>query len=153
MIDLTTIPDLLDCIAEALCLFEIWFPPGFFDIMSHLPVHLVEELYWCRPVHAHWCYSIERYMDLLMNYVCERSKPKAGMASGYNVKEAFGFCTKYFKLYPHSKRQLKDDEEELRDVGELPQGACKTITLTRHDMEQIHHYIITNSMDTAELYK
>ena len=43
MVDLSTIPDLLECVAEALCLFEIWFPLGFFDIMTHFPVHLVEE--------------------------------------------------------------------------------------------------------------
>ena len=43
VIDLTTIPNLMECVAEAVCLFEMWFPPGFFDIMMHLPIHLVEE--------------------------------------------------------------------------------------------------------------
>ena len=27
--------------AETMCLIEIWFPPSFFDIMVHLPIHLV----------------------------------------------------------------------------------------------------------------
>jgi hypothetical protein len=31
--------------AEALCLLEKVFPPTFMDIMSHLMIHLVEELY------------------------------------------------------------------------------------------------------------
>ena len=92
-------------------------------------------------------------MGLITKYVRERSKPEGGMASGYNVDEVLGFCIQYFKLYPHLKRRLWDDEEELRDAGELPQGACKTIILTRHDMDQIHHYVITNSVDTAELYR
>ena len=112
VVDLASIPDLLECVAEALCLFEMWFPPGFFD-MSHLPIHLVEELYWCGPVHVHWYYSIERYMGLLINYVHDRSKLEASMAVGYNVDKALGFCTKYFKLYPHSKRRIWDNEEEL----------------------------------------
>ena len=50
VIDPATIPNLLECVGEAMCLFEMWFPPGFFDIMIYLPLHLVEELYWCGPV-------------------------------------------------------------------------------------------------------
>ena len=114
VVDLSTIPDLLECVIEALCPFKIWFPPGFFDIMAHLPVHLVEHvLTWCGPVRARWCYFVERYMGLLMKYVRDRSKPEASMATGYNVDEALGFCTKYFKFYPHSKRRMWDEEEEL----------------------------------------
>ena len=30
-IDLSTIPDLLECMAKALCLFVMWFPPRFFN--------------------------------------------------------------------------------------------------------------------------
>ena len=52
---------------------------------------------------------------MLTKCVCDKSKPEASMASGYNIDEALNFCTEYFKLYPHSKRRLWDDEEELRD--------------------------------------
>ena len=69
VIDPATIPDLMECAAEALCLFEMWFPLGFFDIMMHLPVHLVEELILCGPVHTRLCYSVERYMGLIINFV------------------------------------------------------------------------------------
>jgi hypothetical protein len=31
-------------IREILCWLEMTFPPGFFDIMMHLPVHLAEEV-------------------------------------------------------------------------------------------------------------
>ena len=77
MVDLSTIQNLLECAAEALCLFEMLFLPGFFDIMTHPLVHLVEELYWCGPVHAHWFYLVERYMGFLTKYVCDGSKPEA----------------------------------------------------------------------------
>jgi hypothetical protein len=30
-------------IGETLCRLEMVFPPAFFDIMMHLPVHLAEE--------------------------------------------------------------------------------------------------------------
>ena len=36
--------DRLSCsIREAVCRLEMIFPPAFFDIMIHLPVHLAEE--------------------------------------------------------------------------------------------------------------
>jgi hypothetical protein len=46
--------------AEALYLLEKAFPPNFMDIMSHLMIHLVEELYICGPVQSMWMYPIER---------------------------------------------------------------------------------------------
>lgn len=55
-----SIPELRKFAAETLCLLEIHFPPGFFDIMTHLIIHLVDELEICGPIHARWCYSIER---------------------------------------------------------------------------------------------
>ena len=36
--------NLREDVAVTLCLMEITFPPTFFDVMSHLPLHLVEEL-------------------------------------------------------------------------------------------------------------
>jgi hypothetical protein len=39
-------------VAESLCLLEKSFPPTFMDVMSHLMIHLVEELYICGPVHC-----------------------------------------------------------------------------------------------------
>ena len=38
--------------AITLCMLEKEFPPSFFDIISHLVVHLVEEVEICRPVHT-----------------------------------------------------------------------------------------------------
>jgi hypothetical protein len=43
--------DLADA-AEVLCFLEKVFPPTFMDAMSHLMIHLVEELYICSPVHC-----------------------------------------------------------------------------------------------------
>jgi hypothetical protein len=37
-------------VAESMALLEMEFPPSFFDIVTHLPYHLVEELDLCGPV-------------------------------------------------------------------------------------------------------
>lgn len=137
--------------AEVLCLLELNFPPGFFDIMTHLVVHLVDELEICGHVHARWCYSVERYLGVLTRYVRDKSKPEAGMATGYMIDESLGFCTEYFELYEHSKSRVWDPEEELKDSGECLLGKPKTKQLTEREVDLIHDYIIKHSIHTEEL--
>ena len=72
---------------EALCLMEKAFPPTFIDVMSHLLIHLVEELYICGPVYCRWMYPIERYIKSLKAYVRIYARPEASMAEGYTVTE------------------------------------------------------------------
>jgi hypothetical protein len=55
--------------AETMCMLEKEFPLAFFDIMSHLPNHLVEQLFQCGPVHTRWMYPYERYFKSLKGYV------------------------------------------------------------------------------------
>ena len=145
--------DMQQCVVEALCMLEVWFPPGFWDIMAHLPVHLVEEIYWCGPVTARWCYPVERYMGTLTRYVRDRSRPEASMASGYAVDEALGFVTEFFQEFPHSKRQVWDPEEEARVTGEVLMGDHTTLRLSRQERDEVHEYITTHSVHTAELFK
>ncbi|WVZ83514.1 hypothetical protein U9M48_030656, partial [Paspalum notatum var. saurae] len=47
-------------IPEILCRLEMIFPPAFFDIMVHLPIHLAEEASLGGPVLYRWMYPIER---------------------------------------------------------------------------------------------
>ena len=43
-----------------LCKLERFFPPGFFDVMVHLAVHLSREAILEDPVQYQWMYQIER---------------------------------------------------------------------------------------------
>ena len=61
-------------------------------------------------------------MGVLTKFVRDESSPKASMASGYNIDESLGFCTEFFRLYPHSKRRIWDADEELRECGEKLMG-------------------------------
>ena len=54
-----------DRIVVSLCHLEKIFPPAFFDIMEHLPVHLAEEALIAGPVQFRWMYPIERYAFLI----------------------------------------------------------------------------------------
>jgi len=44
-----------------LCKLERIFPPGFFDSMEHLPIHLAYEARLGGPVQYRWMYPFERY--------------------------------------------------------------------------------------------
>jgi hypothetical protein len=82
-------------VAESMALLEMEFPPSFFDIMTHLPYHLVQELDMCGPVATRWMYPVERYMKTLKSYVRNTARPKATMAEGYVKEECIGFITEY----------------------------------------------------------
>ena len=51
-------PSLEADVAETMALAEIEFPPSFFDVMTHLPIHLAKELDLCGPVSARWMYPV-----------------------------------------------------------------------------------------------
>ncbi|KAH0776637.1 hypothetical protein KY290_008048 [Solanum tuberosum] len=44
-----------------LCKLEKIFPPSFFDVMVHLPVHLAIEAKIAEPIHYRWMYPVERW--------------------------------------------------------------------------------------------
>ncbi|KAL8097245.1 hypothetical protein AgCh_030391 [Apium graveolens] len=82
-------------IIEILCRLEINFPPAFFDIMVHLPVHLCNEIELGGPVHQRWMYSIERYLGKLKRYIRNKSQPKGSIAEGYLADECVTFCARF----------------------------------------------------------
>ena len=47
-------------IPVVMCKLERIFPPGFFDSMEHLPVHLPYECRVAGPVQYRWMYPFER---------------------------------------------------------------------------------------------
>jgi hypothetical protein len=53
VINAEILPRLQKDVAQCLVSFELVFPPSFFDIMTHLLVHLVEEIAILSPVFLH----------------------------------------------------------------------------------------------------
>ena len=76
-------------------MLEKELPPAFFDVMTHLLVHLVEEFDICGPIHARWMYPMEKYLKILKGYVRNCARLEASMTKGYVIDEALGFCTEY----------------------------------------------------------
>jgi hypothetical protein len=63
------------------------------DVMSHLMIHLVEELYICGLVHCRWMYPIEHHLKSLKDYVRTYARPEASMAERYAMSETLDYCT------------------------------------------------------------
>jgi hypothetical protein len=82
-------------IAEILCQMEMIFPPSFFDIMVHLPIHLANEVRLGGLVQFRWMYPTERNLCKLKSYVCNRAHPEGSIAEGYLAEEALTFCSRY----------------------------------------------------------
>jgi hypothetical protein len=151
-VDRRELPRLKTYATETLCIIRRCFPPSFFDITTHLVVHLVDELDLCGPVHARWCYGVERYLYVLKKYVRNRARPEGSMASGYMYSEALGLLAEHMALYPGSRR-VWDMDEEARDESEVLEGAGRQRTLTESEVQSIHEFVISNSTATADMYR
>ena len=74
---------------------ELIFPPSFFDIMTHLLVHIVKEIFILGPVFLHNMFPFERYMSVLKKYVRKCSSPEGCIAKSYGTEEVIEFCVDY----------------------------------------------------------
>jgi hypothetical protein len=63
------LPRLQNNIVYCLVSFELVFPPSFFNIMTHLQVHLVKEISIIGPVFLHNMFPFERFMGVIKKYV------------------------------------------------------------------------------------
>ena len=114
--------ELINDAVTALCMLKKEFPLGFFNIMTHLIIHLAEELFICGPVHTRWMYPMERYMKFLKDYVHTKARPEGSMAEGYMMDDALGFCTEYMTRFTSTRRRVWDDQEEPGLFDEEPEG-------------------------------
>ncbi len=142
--DAIDLPTLREDVAITLSMLEWEFPRAFFDVMSHLTLHIVEELDICGPIHTRWMYPIEQAMKVFKGYVRNRSRLEASMAEGYILDETIGFVTKYLQDFRHVRRRIWDADEEEGVYGEVVEGAVTKLTLDPVARDVAHQYVITN---------
>ena len=76
IIDSEILPRLQRDVVQCLVSFELVFPPSFFNIMTHLLVHLAEEIVILGPVFLHNMLPFERFMGVLKKYIHNRARPE-----------------------------------------------------------------------------
>jgi hypothetical protein len=67
--DPTSLSSLREDVAITLSMIEWELPSAFFDVMTHLALHVVEKLAICEHVHSIWMYLVERTLGTLKKYV------------------------------------------------------------------------------------
>ena len=75
-------------VVQCLVGFELIFPPSFFNIMTHLLVHLVKEI----DINM---FPFERFMGVLKKCVRNRARPEGSIASAYGTEEVIDFCVDF----------------------------------------------------------
>ena len=81
-------------IIEVLCELERYFPPTFFDIMVHLPIHLVNEIRLGGLVQYRSMYFVERDLCKFKSQVRNRCRPEGCMPECYLAEEYLTFCSR-----------------------------------------------------------
>ena len=79
----TVIADLERMAPVLLCKLENIFPPGFFNPMQYLILHLLYEARMGGPVQGRWCYPIERCLKTLRKKYRNKAKIKASIVETY----------------------------------------------------------------------
>ncbi len=75
--DPTDLPSLKEEVVVTLNMFEWEFLGAFFNVMTHLVLHMVEKMVICGPIHSIWMYLIEQTMGTFKKYVRNCARPKA----------------------------------------------------------------------------
>lgn len=142
-----------------LCDLEKIFPPSFFDVMEHLPIHLPHEAILGGPVQFRWMYPFERYMGHLKRKVKNKAKVEGSIVEQYINEEISSFGTYYFE--PHIKTKSRTEERhydggnqgDTHQLGEIPDifsqagrgsGKEKEIWLQDRDLHIAQTYILLN---------
>jgi hypothetical protein len=150
-------------IAETLFKLEMIFPPAFFDIIMHLPVHLAEEVRVGGPVCYWWMYPIERYLRTLKRYVRNKAHPEGSIAEGYILEECMTFCscfledieTKLDRPMRHERRVVNEPPGGSSILGSIDYSKkdCKLHHLTKSEMLQMRHYMLSNCDEALSCIK
>src|SRR4051795_9148118 len=113
------LPRLQKDVVQCLVSFELVFPPSFFNIMTHLLVHLVEEIKILGLVFLHNMFPFVRFMGVLKKYVHNRARPEGSISKGYGTEEVIEFCVDFIpELKPSGVPQSRH-EGRLRGNGTL----------------------------------
>jgi hypothetical protein len=141
------LPRLQKNVAQCLVSFELVFPPSFFNIMTHLLVHLVEEIAILGPVFLHNMFPFERFMGVLKTYVHNRARPEGSISKGYRTEEVIEFCVEFIPDIKSIGVPESRHERRLRGKGTL--GNKSMYCMDGISFTQAHYTVLQSSTSVA----
>jgi hypothetical protein len=113
--------------------------------MTHLILHLVDEVQQFGQLGARTCYSQERFIKILKGHVRNCFTPEASMALGHIADETLGFLTEYIALYGTVTTRVWDADKEKGSYTEVFEGAARKVRLSATAMKTAHDYVLRNT--------
>ncbi|XP_071687645.1 uncharacterized protein [Rutidosis leptorrhynchoides] len=152
-------------IVVTICKLEKFFPPGFFDSMEHLIIHLTREAIRGGPVQYRCMYPYERKLGILKRTVRNKARVEGSIVETYIANE----LSTYFSLHLNSKIPTRLNREPRNFATEnststndsrlsifkvpsrrlFEKGGIKRI-LTKAEQHKIHTYILLNTEEVHE---
>ena len=140
---------------ELLCKLEKIFPPGFFNPMQHLILHLPTEARLGGPVQDRWCYATKRMQKTLRAKCKNKRRIEASMAEAFITEEVANFVTAHYEAKNHHLHNLKprhNDADPKKGGSNLslfkgklaPAGAYTPLLLDVDEWRTITLYILNN---------
>src|SRR3989337_563732 len=143
VIDPEILPRLKNDLVQCLVSFELVFPPSFFNIMTHVLVHLVGEIAILGHVFLHNMFPFERFMGVLKKYVHNRARPEGSISKGHETEEVIEFCVDFIPdLKPIG---VPESWHEGRLGGKGTLGKDQVICMDGHSWAQAHYTVLQNS--------
>ena len=124
------VEDMEELSPELLCKLEKIFPPGFFNPMQHLILHLPTEARFGGPVQDRWCYATESMQKTLRAKCKNKRRTEASMAEAFITEEVENFVTPHYEAKNHHLHNPKPryNDANPKKGGKLaPASASKQI--------------------------
>ena len=147
--------DMEEMAPELLCKLEKIFPPGFFNLMQHLILHLSTEARFGGPMQNCWCYSTKRMQKTLRAKCKNKRRNEASMAEAFITEEAANFVTAHYEAknrHLHNPKPRYNTGDPQRHQSNLslfkgklgPADASKPKILDLEEWRTLTLYIFTN---------
>ncbi|KAM3299995.1 hypothetical protein ACQJBY_041154 [Aegilops geniculata] len=150
----TVIDEMEERAPELLCKLEKIFPPGFFNPMEDMILHLPSEARMGGPVQNRWCYGLERMQKTLRAKCRHKCRIEASIAEAFLAEEITNFTTSRYaanipSLHNAKSRYNTGDPKHESKLnlfkGQLvPVGASGSKNLGPKEWKTLTLYILTN---------
>jgi hypothetical protein len=140
-----------------LCDLERIFPPGFFNPMQHMILHLAAECLKGGPNWGRWQFPPEREMQKLRKMTGNKCKIEACIAEAVLNLEVANFTTKHYDPNIPTKHNpvLRYNAADIEDVPKLSifvglggkSSGSKPKTTNLRERELIHSYVLSTMVE------
>ena len=108
--------------------------------MTHVLVHLCEEINVLGPVFLHNMFPFERFMGVLKKYVHNRARPEGSTSKGHETEEVNEFCVDFIPdLKPIG---VPESRHKGRLDGKGTVGGNQIICMDEHSLTEAHYTVL-----------